>query len=189
MLWGLHTGTPQRAPHSSSPPQTQTCQWAANPGVLRPLGVCRCWPHRWYSATLCSSWFPYSTPLRQEYRSSFASGFDVPRTTTTSTNTSHRDSASSPRSGHAGKLLARLFGGTGWSVDLFLSTTCFLLNKWDSSSSPTSLLEWHCSLGCACCDGQNALRWASQTLGEDPELLKNVHIALLCYRKGCMTAV
>ena len=58
-----------------------------------------------------------------------------------------------------------------------------------TQDSPSSLLEWHCSLGCSCHDAHNALRWASGFLDESPEVLKVVHIAFLCYRKGFMASV
>ena len=66
------------------------------------------------------------------------------------------------------------------------STPASSTSTQDSSSS---LLEWHCSLGCSCHDAHNALRWASQSLDESPEVLKVVHVAFICYRKGFMAAV
>ena len=53
-----------------------------------------------------------------------------------------------------------------------------------SQSTSSSLLEWHTSLGSACHDGRNSLRWASQSLDESPETLKNAHVDLLFLSQG-----
>ena len=53
------------------------------------------------------------------------------------------------------------------------------------SSSP---LLWHTSVGCACHDGHNSLRWAAQMVDDSSEIVKNVFVALACFRKGFMAA-
>ena len=60
-----------------------------------------------------------------------------------------------------------------------------------SSTTPTSasLLEWHTAVGCSCHDGHNSLKWAAQTLDDNAETLKNVHVGLQCLRRGFMSAV
>ena len=48
----------------------------------------------------------------------------------------------------------------------------------DATQGSSSLLHWHCSLGCSCHDGHNTLRWAAQMADDSSDMVKNVFVAL-----------
>ena len=57
------------------------------------------------------------------------------------------------------------------------------------TSCPVNLRQFHTEVACACHDGHNALKWATQSQFPDPNLLSNIYVSLQAYRRGFLMCI